>query len=291
MLLKKEYPNLIPSKLKELFSKHSLISINSTARRLGLLKSDGYLGKGINKWQYKPCVELAYILGVLKGDGCVSINTKSKRYRIALDVISGTFANEFKKNIELLGIPAYYWFNKRNLHCVEARSKQFCMWYKTFDEDALVYFLRQDKQFLKAFLKGFFDSEGYFYYYYHNGSTYPQPTIGISNTNKVFLELIKREMELQLCLKGIFIQLKHKKGTSKVIQKKGFKTIKDCFAIIIHQKTTVKYFINEISTSVAEKQYKMDTYLKLLDKVKDVKWNGHEFIKTNLCNLTEGKHT
>jgi len=136
----------------------------STVRK-HLRKNDIPIQKhGTSNKQYpnlSPSPELAYILGVLDGDGYVS-----GCIQIALGVKDEVFAQEFANALQAIGLRAKvrkydYWVKnlKRQEHrwVCNVNSVVFVRWYKGLTQE------RKEgiaKQFPEEYLKGMFESEG-----------------------------------------------------------------------------------------------------------------------------------
>jgi intein-encoded DNA endonuclease-like protein len=150
-------------------------------------------------WEVKPNLSmtnsLAYVLGVLKGDGYVYSYRKGRigNYRIALSVTNVDFAREFEKALKAVGLnpqsirkiekpPGYA---KKPQFQVEACSKRFVEWYTKLSLDSLEKLL-STSQLAFSFLKGFYQSEGYVYK--HRRSWY----VAIYNKNLALCDLILR---------------------------------------------------------------------------------------------------
>jgi len=87
------------------------------------------------KWVAKPCIELAYVIGVINGDGNVS-KSKNKlgyEYRIELETIDPEFGIVFSKAMSKLLNRKYEeprWKKKKKIWRVVYQSKAFYIWYK-----------------------------------------------------------------------------------------------------------------------------------------------------------------
>jgi intein-encoded DNA endonuclease-like protein len=114
--------------------------------------------------------ELAYILGVTEGDGCLcrakrkSLPGENYDYILTLGVTDSDFADHFSENIEKwLSFKPYR--NKRpqrgmrtkDVHIMRLRSKDAYEFLSDFDLDNL---LESDDKIKSRFLKVFYDSEG-----------------------------------------------------------------------------------------------------------------------------------
>lgn len=106
---------------------------------------------------------LAYILGVLLGDGYVSYTDKGN-YIVGLEVTDKKFADEFIKALNKLGLKTRCYTRKRmhwKIHyCVYSYSKQLYKYVKNIDYNSLYDELTKDINFVTSFLKGFYESEG-----------------------------------------------------------------------------------------------------------------------------------
>jgi len=111
-----------------------------------------------------PSPELAYILGVIDGDGCVSGYD-----RIQLGTKDYEFAQEFRRALKVIGLRANvtkndYW-NKdlqRQYHGRQcyAHSVVFVRWYNGLTQEQKEKIARQ---YPWGYLKGFYESEGSYY--------------------------------------------------------------------------------------------------------------------------------
>lgn len=112
-----------------------------------------------------PSDDLAYILGVLKGDGCVSINRSNNAHFILLEVTSLNFAQSFSDALELIGLNPHIskaWVNpkswgKKEKYLARAISKRFVEWYKRLSLKEIEGVV---SGYEVAFIRGFYESEG-----------------------------------------------------------------------------------------------------------------------------------
>jgi len=130
---------------------------------------------------------LAYILGVLKGDGSVfrDFNTNSIAHVIKLSATSETFANSFLNELKAIGLnPSIRQIqdkriNRKDKFRVLVCSKIFYDWYYSIDKKRLVTIA---KAYPEHFLRGLYESDG-------DQSNNRPVMITISNTNKEIIEL------------------------------------------------------------------------------------------------------
>ena len=119
---------------------------------------------------------LAYILGVIFGDGCVTKN----KHRIFLNTTSETFAKSFGHALKKIGLhpcfymvklsgknvkPRFYTIYQeinpkyKDAFYVVAASKAFYIWFKSLTLNNLQKLL-MEMDCIKGFLRGFYESEG-----------------------------------------------------------------------------------------------------------------------------------
>lgn len=140
-----------------------------------------------------PSKELAYVLGVLYGDGtvsrCRSVNKKLKktdyRYVIQLAVVDRKFAEEFLIALTRIGLrPKMYILRRseeerkkghRDRWLVVAQSKKFYNWFK---ELTLADLEKIVEGYEEHFIRGFYESEGCL------DKCFGKKRIRITNTNK-----------------------------------------------------------------------------------------------------------
>ena len=109
---------------------------------------------------------MAYILGVLFGDG--NVNKNGSQYRIQLNNTRKSFAESFAKALRLIGLhPCFYTvkLSKKDpkhsdVLCVVATSKMFYNWFKGLTLIDVRRLLIRDIKYTKGFLRGFYESEG-----------------------------------------------------------------------------------------------------------------------------------
>ena len=109
--------------------------------------------------------DLGYILGVVYGDGHVSV----KQRRVMLGVTDKEFAEKFKETIERwsgfkarfltkIQKPDIYIKSRKLIYLTYIDSKEAAIFLKNFDRNIL---LDSTTKIKSAFLRGFFDSEGH----------------------------------------------------------------------------------------------------------------------------------
>ncbi len=136
---------------------------------------------------------LAYILGVCYGDGSVhrvwSRHLGRYRYEVSLDVRNKKFAESFKKALEEHGFKVrLYLYNGWSY--LFANSKTFYEYFHTLTINDLKYMLENDGS-AKAFIRGFYESEGSYCLCYQKKWNTFEKILGIYNTNLGLLKLIR----------------------------------------------------------------------------------------------------
>ncbi len=103
--------------------------------------------------------DLAYILGVLKGDGWVSDARSS--WRIVLNQTREAFARSFEKALRNIGLNARITvLRNRGLYVTRASSAEFVQWYKSLGLNQIEEMVQAERDYEIAFIRGFYESEG-----------------------------------------------------------------------------------------------------------------------------------
>lgn len=246
----------LPTKevLEELYIKQGL-SQRQIAEKLGfcqqetgeLLKKCGIPARpkfNLLQPNLKPSPALAYILGVLKGDGNIYGDRQLGHYRITLEVTDPNFANSFYKALTEIGLHPF--FRKRRkltnrsrklLVGVVAMSRVFYDWYENLPFSELE---KIAEQFPLDFIRGFYESEGTFSegidkrWLRKRGWLIKTLHLTIANTNKRLLELCQRLLKKYGIASNIY--LCRESEWSK----------KPCYALYINRKAHIRKFLELI---------------------------------------------
>lgn len=118
-----------------------------------------------------PSAELAYLLGALKGDGCVYISKLKKPPRQDACIFLGATAFPFVQAVagvlKSIGLHTSLFMRRMHhvehkpLHCVLAHSLAFVTWYKSLTLECIK---ETAKGWETEFLRGFFEAEGSLYW-------------------------------------------------------------------------------------------------------------------------------
>jgi len=193
--LKKVYPEK-GSKISSLLCNRSIQSIYEKAHDLGV-KNDI-----INRISQRivpkltPSTDLAYIMGVLKGDGYLFRNKTGKTcyaytHGLGLCTINMEFANSFLYSAQQIGLNPFlrainghkYNPNQQDYFRVDAVSINFYNWWNE-TKNNYVYIRSIIKSFENEFLRGFYESEGTV----SVGGL--RPKLGMCNTDEMLIDFI-----------------------------------------------------------------------------------------------------
>jgi len=152
--------------------------------------SESLIIKNTKKINLNPSESLAYILGVLNGDG--SVNKQESNYVIELKVTDKDFIEEFKRNLENIGFKYINEYvrkfeNKKDQYVVRVRSKGFYYWYKSLNVDYYMNVIGNNEKLMISWLKGFYDSEGSVVI--NKKGNYVYKYVSIANTNRNLIDV------------------------------------------------------------------------------------------------------
>jgi len=185
--------------------------------------------------------ELAYIWGVLKGDGCYCMQksrhgNKIYSYKfVSLTAKDKDFAIYFKKNLER--------FLKRKCKIIKTEYWVVYAYHAEIPKIDLNQISNASEKIRCKFIQGFVDSEG------HVGKIYRQRRIEITNTDKNFLIFIS----------NLFSQLGIENKIYKLYE--NHKKWKDCYRILIYKRESFKLFKEKIGFSIKRKNERLEKIL------------------------------
>lgn len=175
---------------------YSQFFISEVIKRLELTRSRGWYWKGDknprwNRPNLQMSAPLAYILGVLYGDG----DFTKKQNRTRLTVTSKIFIESFRNAINGIGlephkiheyeaecsIPSYNGHKITHYFSTGFKSKAFGEWYQQLTLQKIEELL-DTPELMNSFIRGFYESDGSLKDY----------QISFGNTNKQLLELVQR---------------------------------------------------------------------------------------------------
>jgi len=190
-----------PSMAWKWLKKNSVQTREFSGRSASLSKMDK--NKWINEdgfWRPRSCPSLSYILGVLVGDGSVSVFRRGDgrmAHRIRLDAVSKRFCLSFIDAIKDIGLrPPKLLKRKRRgnanpQYIAMIENRLFALWYKDITLDTLREEVGRNKVFKIEFIRGFYESEGTIWRKQGNGHL----RLRMNNTNKKLILFIKEILE------------------------------------------------------------------------------------------------
>ena len=251
-----------------------------------------------NKFEEKPSSELSYVIGVVMGDGNLSIKRRgnSTQRQIRLRVNHKEFAERFSVIIsKLLGKRKDYKIGKDGRqYVVHAASHQLYDFLKRPFEEFKPFI----EKFPAEFIQGFVDSEGSIIATVckAKGRMWLQSYISITNTNLEFLiytkELLTKHFGIESKIKA-----SHKKGSSFLSPKgKIFKRTKDAFDLRIYGIHNIKLFNQRIGFTILEKRQKVCDIINIFNCWKPLERRGvwlntyakynNRWVRKNLSKIT-----
>lgn len=215
--------------------------VSEVIKRLGLTRSPGWYWRGNknpnwNKPNLKMTPALAYILGILYGDGTID----KKRAHVRLTVTKKAFVESFAKAIKGIGLRPHriYKYNRMNSGLPDYTpkrptiyyqtgfvSKLFGNWFHSIGLD-VIELLLDKPELMREFLRGFYESEGTY-------TPPPNMRIEMVNTNKRVIDFCRTLLE-KLGYEGINISERHRKSR-KVL-----------YRLYLRRKQQVERFLSEI---------------------------------------------
>ena len=200
------------------------------------------------RWIPKPSNELAYILGVLNGDGS-TVRMHHYNYDVELLVKDYEFAVEFSKAVAKLLNKKYKkprWSESHNKWRVTYSSKAFYIWYKQQTLETLKPYIEHDKKTIASYLRGLYDSDGY---------NYRCKQIFLLSNNEELLHYVQYLLKKYFNIIATGPYLNTKAGSiSKKKNGEEIKTNYDIYQITINRKQHVARFLSEVGFSIREKQ-------------------------------------
>ena len=233
------------------------LGVAETSRRTGIPKLTLYCWKNgkhtppLARWIPKSSSELAYIIGVLNGDG--NLYSDGHHYKIQLEVNDYEFTEIFSKNMAKVlnkKIVKPYWNKSNNAWRVIYTSKVFYTWYKQQNLDTLKPFIEHSKDTVAYFLRGLYDSDGNHYVYKRK---YNQ--IHLYNNDKDLLKYTQCLLEkyFNIITRGPYLNVEA--GTENEMRNgQTIKTKHNNYQISIYRKQYVRRFLSEIGFNIEEKQ-------------------------------------
>lgn len=220
---------------------------------------------GQNPFEPKPSSELAYVLGVMFGDGALSFNEKKQDYALALEAKDKDFVEKFAGCTSvLLGKekPFCVCAAHEGLFSTKARSKRLYYFVKSIKENFEV-----GKPFVEAFpadfVRGLADSEG--------TASFSSKTrrLCLVVAHSVNLELLKFTQELLWKKFAIQTELRRTKTAGmndSIINGRLIVRTKDLYALSIYKFDKQKKYAVFVGFTMTRKNQKLNDAIFLLEK-------------------------
>ena len=195
----------------------------------------------VTEFDSKPSPELAYLIGVAKGDASLGVNRWN--YRIRLRVIDKDFAQAFNycaSEVLHRGLHSLMWIPSRLQWSVEICSELLYLFLKQ-PLTRLRITIEHCEACIALFLRGFFDSEG----------SISGRSLSVSNTRLVTLTTVKRLLKrLDLAVTGP--HLGSRGGRLVTIKGKEYKANRNLYTLRVRARSLAK-FQELIGFSIARK--------------------------------------
>ncbi len=206
----------------------------------------------------KPSEELAYIIGVVLGDGFaikVKRGPSDYHYIIGLQVKDRGFANEFARCLsKVLGRspkkPTYIKSIKHYVVRVESKTL-YELLKKPIELDRLKPYIEHSRKCMAAFIRGFVDAEG---------CVAKDGFIRIFNTNLRFLVYLK-DLLHRLGIESTEPRLSRRSGKTIYWRGKRIMMKKDCYSLYIRTSGYLRFY-KTINFTIERKRVRLEEYLR-----------------------------
>jgi intein-encoded DNA endonuclease-like protein len=275
--------------IDEIYRRYGVrISISSISEWLRGIRSP-YNGRRIPSLELlKPSVELAYVIGVVLGDGYIK---KKSRVRegynhviIRLEAKDKEFVEEFGRCLSVVlgrGPIKPYRLSSRIYDVVEVESKTLYEFLrKPVDLDRLKKYIEHCDRCTAAFLRGFADSEG---------SVYKKGQIFITNTDLRLLTYVQ-ELLKRFGIESTGPRLNRRRGSLikiNPITGKIYTTKKDCYYIYIRTFSNANFY-KYIGFTIRRRQVRLEEYFRRTRNLNPLPFPTHTYQFT--VSITESKN-
>ena len=229
-------------------------SLNKISKTLGIPKSTLSTWKNNKhkppetRWKPQPTPELAYVIGVLHGDGYTRTKPKEWKYIIGLECKDHEFATEFSKALaKILNKPFKTPKHRktRNIYRITYESRAFYNWWTQQTLQTLKPYIEHNKETITAYLRGFFDSEG---------TNYRNKIIKVYNSNIELLKYVKSLLVKYFGIEVLGPTLATKAGTIMKAKNGEFLRRKNVYGLEIRKRRHIDEFLYYVGFSILEKQ-------------------------------------
>jgi intein-encoded DNA endonuclease-like protein len=201
-----------------------------------------------------PIPELAYVIGVEKGDGSLNIRQMQYSYRIRLQSVDREFVEEFDRCLSKVLNSARHAFwtgaGRREIHVVASSYLLYSFLQRPFEE--LRPFVEHCAECSAAFLRGFFDSEG---------CVDKSGSVTASNCDITLLKYVQWLLTKTFGIETTGPRLQSRKGSLITRRGKTYRRNSDCFGIRIRNKFRIQ-FLKKIGITISRKKNRLGQILK-----------------------------
>ena len=225
--------------------------------------------------------ELAYILGVVEGDGCLckakrrSLPGENYDYVLTLGVTDKDFAEYFSKQVKKWCFFQPYMakypqsgMGTKDVYVVRLRSKDAYEFLSNFDLNTI---LESDEKIKGMFLKGFYDSEG------HVTKNKKGRSVIVGVTNLRIIKLVERLLEtMNIRTSGL--------------KQRNIEGYKKFYLLYASSTKALELFRDKIGFSIKRKQDRLTDLLNQLPSSEEITKKKKEYLnnrKTLYCYIRE----
>lgn len=186
--------------------------------------------------------ELFYVLGALLGDGY--LYRYKKCHIIGILVSEEAFARKFASKLSLSAGKEIHphLYQKRNLWYVRLDNREFLELFEVVRKNPMkileVASIENPRENSLQFIEGFFDAEGCVKLVKESARKTPKVCLDVTNTNCIYLEIVRRMLDKTLRIEARFS-----------IQKPKSKNRRIAFHLRVYKKEFVKIFLENINTT------------------------------------------
>ncbi|MEM3398828.1 MAG: LAGLIDADG family homing endonuclease [Nitrososphaerota archaeon] len=203
----------------------------------------------------EPSPELAYIIGVVAGDGW-TVKKKNGIYEVGAEVKDEDFIEEFSRCLGkvLRRDPPRPRQRKYGMLVVSVKSKApYELLQKPIDISRIAPFVEHCEECMRRFIRGFFDSEG---------SVGGNKWISCYNSNIQLLQYVRKILNL-LGIRTTEPKIYLRKGTTFFDRRKGkiYVVKKDACYIYVRMSDALRFY-KLIGFIIQRKQKRLENYLK-----------------------------
>lgn len=202
----------------------------------------------VRNFEPVPSKELAYIIGVMKGDGSLNVKQDEHQYRIRLQSVDMSFVREFDRCISrvLNSRKHALWSGagRREIH-VEACSFLLHRFMKPLED--LKPLVEHCSDCTASFLGGFFDSEG---------CVDTQGSLRASNSDVLLLKYVQALLSTAFGIETTGPFLQTRKGTQLIRRGRVYFRNSNCYQVRVRNIFRLR-FLKEIGFTISRKKVRL----------------------------------